>query len=238
MCHCPTGVVEARTPAPDVLSAERWQPAKRENIRKMACTDRPAEALATLRAQEQELAALIARMSRGDQTALAALYDRTNSLVYGLALRVLQEPAAAEDITIEVYTQVYRQASIYDPSRGTPSAWLLMLTRSRAIDRLRMETQRREREEPLEAAAVAVAPAADPEACSAVTELQRIVRRALATLTPEQRQVIEIAYYSGLSHSEIAARLGLPLGTVKTRIRTGMMLLREHLHPLLAKEPL
>jgi RNA polymerase sigma-70 factor (ECF subfamily) len=197
--------------------------------------DRPVEPMELLRARERELTALLGRMAQGDQTALAALYDRTSALVYGLALRILREPAAAEDVTLEVYTQAYRQASHYDASRGTPSAWLLMLTRSRAIDRLRLEMQRREREAPLEGAAGTVSSAADPEACGAAAELQRLVRRALAALSPEQREAIAIAYYAGLSHSEIAARLGLPLGTVKTRIHTGMLLLRDQLRPLLTE---
>lgn len=193
------------------------------------------EQLATLRARERELAALIGRVATGNQRALEALYDETRSLVYSLALRILQDQFAAEDVTIEVYMQAYRQASRYDADRGTPSAWLLTLTRSRAIDRLRMESRRKEREEPLETVATIPSPTVDAEEWSAVMELRRIVQNALAALSSEQRQVIEIAYYSGLSHSEIAATLGVPLGTVKTRIRTGMMVLREHLRPLLAE---
>jgi RNA polymerase sigma-70 factor (ECF subfamily) len=125
--------------------------------------------------------------------------------------------------------------SSYDANRGTPSAWLVTLTRSRAIDRLRQEAQRREREESLEAATHMPSLTAGPEESSATTEQRRLVQRALALLTPEQRQVIELAYFSGLSHNEIAARLGQPLGTVKTRIRTGLMLLREDLRSLLTE---
>jgi RNA polymerase sigma-70 factor (ECF subfamily) len=210
-----------------------WKPANVGNVHRMERVDQPVDQQAMLRAREQHLAALLARTAQGDLSALAELYDQTNTLVYSLALRILRDQDAAEDVTIEVYTQVHRQASHYDPSRGPPSAWLLTLTRSRAIDRLRTEAIRREREEALEA--TVTSPGGDPEACSATTELRRIVRRALETLTPEQREVIEIAYYSGLSHSEIAARLGQPLGTVKTRIRTGIMSLREQLRPILAE---
>ena len=192
-----------------------------------------SEQLAAIRAREEDLAGLIGRVARGDQAALAALYDKTSSLVYGLALRILRDPFAAEDVTIEVYTQVFRLASNYAWGRGTPSAWLLVLARSRAIDRLRVESQRRERERPLEKAAAIPSPAEDPEASSEAMELRRVVQTALAALAPEQREVIEIAYYSGLSHSQIAAKLGQPIGTVKTRIRTGMMQLRDHLRPLL-----
>jgi RNA polymerase sigma-70 factor (ECF subfamily) len=111
----------------------------------------------------------------------------------------------------------------------------LTLTRSRAIDRLRIETLRREREESLGETTSVASLIGEPEACSASSELRRIVQHALSRLTPEPREAIEIAYYSGLSHSEIAAKLGQPLGTVKTRIRTGMLLLREYLAPLLAE---
>jgi RNA polymerase sigma-70 factor (ECF subfamily) len=180
-----------------------------------------------------ELATLIQRISQGDQQAFAALYNATRSLVYGLAVRILRDPSAAEDVAIEVYQQVYQQAGQYTSDRGTPSAWMLTLTRSRAIDRLRQQTLRQQRESPLESIAFAsLLP--DPETSSVANELCHAVRKALATLCQEQRQVIEIAYYAGLSHREIATQLGQPLGTVKTRIRTGMTTLRAQLGPLLA----
>ena len=189
--------------------------------------------LSLLPEREQALVELIEQAGEGDQTALVALYDKTSSLVYGLAIRILRDTFAAEDVTIEVFTEVYRRASSYNPSRATPSAWLVMLTRSRAIDRLRLESRRRAREDSLENAVGIPSVAGDPEACCAASEVRGIVRTALVALSPEQRQVIELAYYSGLTHSEIAARLEQPLGTVKTRIRAGMMLLRDHLRPLL-----
>lgn len=186
--------------------------------------------------REQEMVALVRRLRQGDQVAYVALYDATRAIVYGVALRILQDQGAAEDVTIEVYTQVYQQASHYDPNRGTPSAWLLTLTRSRAIDRLRVEIQRREREKPLEGEEVIASVTLDPEQASSMTQLKSMVCTALAVLTPEQRQIVEIAYYEGLSHSAIAARLGQPLGTVKTRIRTALKVLRKNLHPLLNPE--
>ena len=197
-----------------------------------------AERVASVRIREQGLAKLIERVARGDQSALASLYDETSSLVYGLALKILADQFAAEDVTIEVYTQVYQQGARYDSAKGGPSAWLVMLTRSRAIDHLRVETQRRMRERPLEHAAAVPSPATDPEERSVARELSGAVNVALATLTPGQRQVIELAYYSGLTHREIAAKLNQPLGTVKTRIRTGMMILRDHLRPILAESQL
>lgn len=202
------------------------------NLRGMERVEQSTQQLDAIRAREKDLAALIGRIAQGDELALGALYDQTSSLVYSLALRILKDQPAAEEVTIEVYTQVHRQATNYDPGRGTPSAWLLTLARSRAIDRLRAESQRRAREDNLETIEAIPALTASPEEHSATAELRRAVQAALLALAPEQRQVIEIAYYSGLSHSEIAAKLGQPLGTVKTRIRTGMMALRELLRPL------
>ena len=201
-----------------------------------ACGERADGAVAASQIQEQRLAVLIEHIVHGDQQALVDLYDATSAYVYGLAVRIVQDQAAAEDVTIEVYTQIHQQASHYDASRGTPSAWLLMVTRSRALDRWRRESVRQQREEPLEVAASTPSAAATPEEWSAERDMQRAVQSALALLRPEQRQVIEIAYYEGLSHSEIAIRLGQPLGTVKTRIRTAMMALRDMLYPCIAPE--
>lgn len=182
--------------------------------------------------KEQEFVVLLQRVAQADATALAAFYDATKTLVYSLAMRLVHDHQVAEDVTIEVYMQVQRQAAQYNPHRGTPSAWLVTLTRSRAIDRLRAESTRQQREEPLENALLIAASTPTPEENSIATELRQVVQAALATLTPEQRQIIEIAYYAGLSHSEIAAQLGQPLGTVKTRLRTGLMTLRTLLYPL------
>jgi RNA polymerase sigma-70 factor (ECF subfamily) len=194
--------------------------------------------VAAARTEEQRLAELIVRLAHGEQQALAALYDATSAYVYGLALRIVQDQADAEDVTIEVYTQIYQQASHYDASRGTPLAWLLMLTRSRALDRRRHNAPHQQREAPLEMAASTPSTVPTPEEWSAERDVQRAVQNALALLSPEQRQVIEIAYYEGLSHREIAEKLGQPLGTVKTRIRTAMMALRDLLYPLIAPETL
>lgn len=170
-------------------------------------------------------------MAAGDQAAMAELYDQTNALVYGLALRILADPSAAEDVMIEVYTQLWRQAATYDPARGSPSAWLLTLTRSRAIDARRARGRDLARE-PLEAAGDPASEMPGPEALTAAGERHRFVHGALAGLSAELRQLIELAYFAGMSHGEIAAALGQPLGTVKTRIRSAMMQLRERLAPL------
>jgi len=235
MNRCEGSAVEVQEPSRGASIGVGWSPANLGSVHTMERFDPPANLLAALHAREAHLATLLAGVVVGDQAALADLYDGTHVSVYSLALRILHDQAAAEDVTIEVYTQVHRRAADYDPQRGTPSAWLLTLARSRAIDRLRTERVRRAREEGLDEASMVATSGTDPEDFSTAMELRHIVQRALATLTPEQREAIEIAYYTGLSHSEIAAKLGQPLGTIKTRIRTGMRLLREQLCPILAE---
>jgi RNA polymerase sigma-70 factor (ECF subfamily) len=171
-------------------------------------------------------------MAHGDQQALDTFYDTTSSLVHGLALRILGNAAAAEDVTLDVYMQVWRQAAVYNAQRGTPAAWLFMLTRSRAIDLLRSQVQEQKHAASLEVAEPYTM-VATPEESTIVTERRRLVQAAFVALAPEQREVLDLAYFSGLSHGDIAARLSLPLGTVKTRIRLGIARLRELLHPLL-----
>jgi RNA polymerase sigma-70 factor, ECF subfamily len=188
---------------------------------------------AETRARDQDLVSLVELVATGDQSALATLYDATNRLIYSLILRVLGDVSSAEEVLVDVYTQVWRQAASYDANRGAPLAWMATIARSRAIDRLRSGWQDQRRKEPLEVLGDAPANAASPEETTAAAERQRFVREALNLLTPEQREVIELAYYSGLSHSEIAEKLKQPLGTVKTRTRLGMMKLREALAPVL-----
>jgi RNA polymerase sigma-70 factor, ECF subfamily len=169
------------------------------------------------------------RMARGDQEALAEIYDRHGRLVYSLAFRIVRDQSDAEDVVQDVFSQAWRQASRYDASRGSVLGWLLTLTRSRAIDRLR---GRRSRPEPsgdegvLNGIPDPAAPA-DVQAASAVQATQ--IRAALDGLTVLQRVAIELAFYEGLTHAEIAERLELPLGTVKTRIRQGLLKLRDRL---------
>lgn len=185
------------------------------------------------RTRDQDLITFVQRVADGDQSALAALYDSTNRLVYGLILRVLGDSSTAEEVLLDVYTQVWRQAVNYDIERGSPLAWLTTIARSRAIDRLRSGWQDQQRKEPLDLLSDRETGAANPEEMTVASERQRFVRSALALLSPEQREVIELAYYGGLSHSEIAAKLKQPLGTVKTRTRLGMMKLRDALAPVL-----
>lgn len=180
---------------------------------------------------EQEWAGLLARIAVGDQSALAELYDASSAKVFGLAMRILGDHAAAEETTLDVYTQVWRRASSYDAERGTPGSWLMTLAKHRAIDRFRSSYLERGRQVPLEHTAELPGHEETPEQYSAGLERQRLVQQALASLSVEQRQAIALAYYWGMSQSEIAEQLKLPLGTVKTRMRLGMIKLREVLAP-------
>jgi len=183
--------------------------------------------------RDQDWAALLAAVAAGDQAALATFYDGTSRLAFGLILRVLGDRASAEEVLLDVYTQVWRQAASYDRSRGTPLAWLTTIARTRALDRLRSGWQEQQRKQPLDDLFDAQSHEANPEETTALFEHQQLVRKALAALSPEQRQVIELAYYAGLSHTEIAERLNQPLGTVKTRTRLGLLKLRDLLRPVL-----
>lgn len=186
-----------------------------------------------LNTRDQDWSALIKRVADGDQSALTALYDSTSKFVFGLILRVVGDRATAEEVLLDVYTQAWRQAASYDQQRGAPLAWLMTIARTRGIDRLRSGRYEQHHKEPLEAVGDVSATSSSPEQDSVIAERRRLVRSALEALSTEQREVIELAYYSGLSHSEIALRLGQPLGTVKTRTRLGMMKLREMLRPVL-----
>ncbi|MDX2252912.1 MAG: sigma-70 family RNA polymerase sigma factor [Nitrospira sp.] len=182
-------------------------------------------------AQDQEWSQLIALTAQGDQGALATFYDRTSPQVFGLVLKILDNREAAEEVTLDVYTQVWRQAHTYDRARGAPGAWLMTLARTRAIDRFRAGAAERGRTESLDVAQLFASDEGTPEQNAAGQERRRYVQQALSTLTAEQRQAIALAYFYGLSQSEIAEKLQLPLGTVKTRMRLGMIKLRDALAP-------
>ena len=185
----------------------------------------------TKSAQDQEWAQLIALTAQGDQAALAAFYDRTSPQVFGLVLKILNNREAAEEVTLDVYTQVWRQAHTYDRIRGAPGAWLMTIARTRAIDRFRAAAAEHGRIESLGVARLFANNDETPDKDVEGQERRRYVRQALAILSEEQRQAIALAYFYDLSQSEIAEKLQIPLGTVKTRIRLGMMKLREALAP-------
>lgn len=183
--------------------------------------------------RDQDWVALIERVAEGDQSALTDLYDSTSRLVFGLVLRVVGDRATAEEVLLDVYTQVWRQASTYDSKRGSPLAWIMTIARTRGIDRLRSGKYEHQNRDELDSIGEVCATTASPEEDTVAGERRRLVRAALDTLSAEQREVIELAYYSGLSHSEIALQLGQPLGTVKTRTRLGLIKLRDTLRPVL-----
>jgi len=167
------------------------------------------------------------QLASGDQTAAAGLYDRHARPLYSLILRILGNETEAEDVLQEVFAQAFRQASRYDARRGAVAAWLLTIARSRAIDHLRARRTRVEARTGEQT--LGEMPDAQPDAASTMLdeERSRLVRQALGELPMLQRMAIELAYYEGLSHSEIAERLEQPLGTVKTRIRLGLLKLRD-----------
>jgi RNA polymerase sigma-70 factor (ECF subfamily) len=167
----------------------------------------------------------------GRQEALAALYDESSSLVYTIVMRIVGNREDAEEVTLDVYSQVWKSASGYQADRGTVTGWLTMLARSRAIDRVRVRARKRG-EETLETIAEVPDARSTPEQRSVLGEEQARVRAALAGLPESQRELLELACYSGFTQSELASRLGLPLGTVKTRMRLGLTRLREELGSL------
>jgi RNA polymerase sigma-70 factor (ECF subfamily) len=168
----------------------------------------------------------IERSAGGDQAAFAALYDATRNLVYSIALRILREPADAEEVTLDVYMQVWRNAKDYTDRRGSVDAWLALLARSRSIDHLRSRASRTRREEPFPEFAQFRSTEPGPERETQIAQHRSKVAAAIATLSPEQREVIELAFFAGLTHSELADQLSQPLGTVKTRVRQGMIKIR------------
>jgi len=181
--------------------------------------------------RETEWGLLITQTAQGDQAALATLYNRSSPQVYGLIFKILGNREAAEEVTLDVYTQVWRQAHTFDETRGTPGGWLMMLARTRAIDRFRTGLAERGKLEDLDVASFFSSDGPTPDQEIEVQQRQQSVRQALAVLSSEQREAIALGYFYGLSQSEIADKLKLPLGTVKTRMRLGMIKLREILAP-------
>jgi len=164
---------------------------------------------------------MVMGLKSGDQGAMATLYDRYSSVVYSVALRVLGDTGAAEDVLQEVFLQLWRNPSAFDSARGSLGSWLAVITRNRAIDFLR----KRRPETDIEDVVLSVSPdlAGEAERARAAEK----VRGVIGSMSPSQRSALEMAYWEGMSHSEIADKTGEPLGTIKTRIRAGLICLRK-----------
>lgn len=176
-------------------------------------------------ADAKEATVWIAEIARGDRRAFEKFYDRYASLVFTFAMRILRDRPAAEDLLQEIFLQVWRDAGSYSAERGAPEAWLITMTRSRAIDRLRSIRRRERSFVPMERPSGKEHDAA-VESGAAAAEARVMVGSALAQLSEGLRRIMELAYFDGLSQSEIAARLNEPLGTVKTRMRAALERLR------------
>lgn len=180
--------------------------------------------------RERVDAGLVARIAQGDQQALASLYDRFSGPLYGTALRVLRDPAEAQDVVHDTFVTLWEKAGTFETSRGSAFAWAVTLVRNRAIDRVRMRRRRAEilsQSAPADLGyAEAPASAAGGES-AAIDDEARAVRAAVATLPLEQKRALELAFFSGLTQEEIARKLSEPLGTVKARIRRGLIKLRD-----------
>ena len=185
---------------------------------------RPATAPERVLTVSRELSdeALLEAVARSDEQALGELYDRFGRVAYGLALKILRDPALAEDAVQEAFLQVWRGAGGYRPERGKASTWLLTFVHRRAVDLVRREEKRRT--VPAEPVPDPPAPGADEAAVA--TSRREVVQEALRQLPPEQREPIELAYFGGLTQSELAERLDQPLGTIKSRMFTGLQRLR------------
>src|SRR5262245_21166782 len=179
---------------------------------------------------EQDDRVLIQRIASKDANALDVFYTRYNRIAFSLVLRIVRNREDAEDVLTDVFWQVWQQSSRYDASRGKPLAWLLTIARTRAIDRIRSTGRHELHNIDEQRAAPPAQTTPDPFVLSAT---RGAVHEALQSLQEQQRIPLEMAYFEGMSHTEIAAALGQPLGTIKDRIRTGMMHLRKRLRPYL-----
>jgi RNA polymerase sigma-70 factor, ECF subfamily len=181
---------------------------------------------------EKDWVRLVQAIAAGDQLALHSLYEQTHRIVFTLIVRITNNRETAEELTIDVFYDVWRRASAYDPAGGSVVGWIMNQARSRAIDRLRFEN-RKKRVNPYPENPLITTTANDPQQAWHVKEQNQVLQNALEVLAPEERQVIESAFFSELTYLEVAAKLNQPLGTVKTRIRSGLSKLRQKLEATL-----
>jgi RNA polymerase sigma-70 factor (ECF subfamily) len=173
-----------------------------------------------------DLGAWLRQSALGDQQAFARLYDATAARAYGLAVRVVRDPAQAEEVTQEAFLEVWRTASRFDPARGSATAWMFTIVHRRAVDRVRSAEAATRRDTTYQLQQQVAEHDVTAEAAQASLEARR-VRAALTELTPVQRRAIELSYFGGYTHTEVASMLDIPLGTAKTRIRDGLIRLRD-----------
>jgi RNA polymerase sigma-70 factor (ECF subfamily) len=178
--------------------------------------------------ERSRLAALLRTSARGDESAFAALYDATAARVRGLVLRVIRDPAQADEVTQEVFLEVWRQCARYDEAAGSPLAWMMTIAHRRSVDRVRSAEASSRRDSTYEHRTRETEHDQTAETATGNLEARR-VRAALGTLTEAQREAIGLAYFGGYTHTEVATLLDLPLGTAKTRIRDGLIRLRDTL---------
>jgi RNA polymerase sigma-70 factor (ECF subfamily) len=179
---------------------------------------------------EEEWAALVRRIAAGEQAALYALYDRAQRPAFTLAVRITGSRETAEEVTLDVFHEAWSRAGAYDAKNGTVLGWIMNLARSRSIDRVRFERSKKRLPAGVEIDEPAESP--DPRELLELAQRGEVLRAAMAVLTPDERLAIQYAFIAGLTHAEVAARLDQPLGTVKTRIRSGIDKLRRQLHTI------
>jgi RNA polymerase sigma-70 factor, ECF subfamily len=180
------------------------------------------------RVSEDEWLQLVRAVAGGNQCALHSLYEQTHRIVFTLIVRIIMNRETAEEVTLDVFYEVWRRASTYDPVNGSVAGWIMNLARSRAIDRLRFD-QRKKRVNPYPHSLRPNTDIVDPQQKCLFEEQSHVLRNALEVLTPEERNAIETAFFSELTYEQTARKLNQPLGTVKTRIRSGLRKLREAL---------
>lgn len=213
-----TKTVLLLTAAPDLLLVGSPRP------RRLRCAPQPS-AICNIGARvDEDPSAYIARVAEGDQAAFASLYDVLAPSVFGVVRRVLRDPSQAEEVTQEVFVEIWRLAARFDPERGSVRTWAVTIAHRRAVDRVRSEQSHRDRQTTVGAASLEVPPSPEDDAIDAEDRVR--ARAAMATLPAAQREALELAFYDGLTHVQIADHLGVALGTVKTRIRDGLIRLR------------
>src|SRR5258708_11042781 len=186
------------------------------------------ESKAKVRVSEKDWVMLVQSIAAGDQLALHSLYEQMHRIVFTLIVRITNNRETAEELTLDVFHDVWRRASTYDPADGPVVGWIMNQARSRAIDRLRFDHRKKRVTNYVDSPLTTTA-ASDPEQACHLEEQSRLLRNALEVLTPEERRIIETDFFSELTYHEVATKLNQPLGTVKTRIRSGLGKLRQAL---------